>query len=50
MRLICDDLMEVYYWVSDNDENEELSPHFDYEDDALLWKERLKKELYKESD
>ena len=48
MKLICDDYNEIYVWVDDLDENQELSPHFDYEEDALEWKERLLKELVKE--
>ena len=45
MKLICDDFQEVYVWVDDNNEDEELSPHFDYEEDALQWKQRMTKEL-----
>lgn len=45
MKLICDDVNEVYVWVSDDDENEELSPHFDYEEDAIQWRDRMKKAL-----
>lgn len=45
MKLICDDFQEIYVWVDDKDENEELSPHFDYEEDALQWKQRITKEL-----
>ena len=41
MQLICDDVNNIYVWVEDDDENVELSPHFDYEEDALLWKERM---------
>lgn len=41
MRLICDDYNGIYVWVEDHDENQELSPHFDYEDDAIQWKLRL---------
>ena len=41
MQLICDDVNNIYVWVEDDDENMELSPHFDYEEDALLWKERM---------
>jgi hypothetical protein len=37
MRLICDDYRQVYFWVDDHDENQELSPHFDYEEDADKW-------------
>lgn len=45
MRLLCDDYNEVYVWVEDTDENIELSPHFDYEEDAIQWRDRLKKLL-----
>jgi hypothetical protein len=45
MRLICDDFQNVYVWVEDHDENIELSPHFDYEEDALIWKDRIEKLL-----
>jgi hypothetical protein len=41
MQLICDDVNNIYVWVEDDDENVELSPHFDYEEDGLLWKERM---------
>jgi len=47
MTLILDDYNQVYIWVDDDNHDLELSPHFDYEDDALAWKERLKKELAK---
>jgi hypothetical protein len=42
MRLICDDYQQVYVWVEDHDENVELSPHFDYEEDAIQWRDRMK--------
>ena len=45
MKLICDDFQEIYVWVDDDNEDEELSPHFDYEADALLWKQRIQQEL-----
>lgn len=47
MKLISDDIDQVYFWVDDYDENIELSPHFDYEEDAIAWKERMKEELSK---
>ena len=47
MKLICDDYNQVYIWVDDYDENIELSPHFDYEEDAIAWKEKMKEELIK---
>lgn len=49
MKLLCDDHNQVYVWVADNDESDHLSPHFDYEDDAHIWKERLSAEILKES-
>jgi hypothetical protein len=47
MILICDDYNEVYVWVDDDDHDHELSPHFDYEEDALEWRERIKQEVTK---
>lgn len=47
MKLICDDFQEIYVWVDDINEDEELSPHFDYEEDALQWKQRIEEELYR---
>lgn len=41
MRLLSDDIDGVYVWVEDHDENIELSPHFDYEDDAIQWRDRM---------
>lgn len=47
MKLICDDYNQIYVWVDDLDEDNELSPRFDYEEDAIQWKERMKEELSK---
>jgi hypothetical protein len=47
MILICDDYNEIYVWVDDNDHDYELSPHFDYEEDAIAWRERIKLEVTK---
>jgi len=41
MRLICDDYNQVYVWVEDLNEDIELSPRFDYEEDAIEWRNRL---------
>lgn len=41
MRLLCDDIDQVYVWVEDLDENVELSPRFDYEEDAVQWRNRM---------
>lgn len=48
MKLLCDDFNEIYVWVEDNDEDIELSPHFDYEEDAIRWRDRLKNLLVRE--
>ena len=47
MKLLSDDLNGIYVWVDDYNEDIELSPHFDYEEDALAWKKRMKEELSK---
>jgi hypothetical protein len=40
MTLLCDELNGVYVWIVYND-NEilEISPHFDYEEDAIAWRD-----------
>jgi len=47
MKLLADQYNQIYVWVDDYDEDNELSPHFDYEEDALAWKEKMKEELSK---
>lgn len=47
MKLLHDDYNQVYVWVDDINEDEELSPRFDYEEDAELWFTRMKKEVNK---
>lgn len=42
MKLINDEYNDWWVWVEDNDENQELSPHFDYEEDAVQWRDRMK--------
>jgi hypothetical protein len=49
MKLLCDNYNEVYVWVDDSDENVDLSPHFDYEADAIEWRRRIQKELTNEN-
>ena len=49
MRLILDDYNQVYVWVDDLNENEELSPHFDYGEYAKHWRDRMRKELKHEN-
>lgn len=45
MRLLCDDIDQIYVWVDDLDENVELSPRFDYEEDAVQWRDRMQQLL-----
>jgi hypothetical protein len=47
MKLIIDDYNQIYVWVDDEDHDNELSPHFDYEEDAIAWREKMKQELSK---
>lgn len=47
MRLICDDLNISYYWV-DDDNGQHLSPHFDYEADAVQWKHNIENKIYEQ--
>lgn len=37
MKLSRNDYTQVYVWVDDQDENVTVSPHFDYEADAIQW-------------
>jgi hypothetical protein len=41
MKLIADDINQVYVWVSLDATPIELSPHFDYEDDAMQWQQTM---------
>jgi hypothetical protein len=45
VKLINDEYNDCWVWVEDHDENIELSPHFDYEEDATQWRDRMRKEL-----
>lgn len=47
MKLLYDDYNQVYVWVDDYNEDDELSPHFDYEEDAEQWYHRMKNEVNK---
>ena len=48
MRLILDDYNQIYVWVSDDDGNTQLSPHFDYEEDAIQWYGQISKDIFVE--
>lgn len=45
MMLVNDDYAQVYVWVDEDNPDLELSPRFDYEADALQWRDRMKQEL-----
>ena len=45
MKLLEDEFNGVYVWVEELDENIELSPHFDYEEDAIQWRDTMKTKL-----
>jgi hypothetical protein len=49
MTLILDDVDQVYVWVDDKDHDLALSPHFDYEADAIQWRDRMRQELKNEN-
>jgi hypothetical protein len=50
MTLILDDYNGVYVWVDVDDHNNELSPHFDYEEDAIQWYGRVSAHILDEFD
>ena len=41
MTLLHVDYDECWVWVEDKNPDIELSPQFDYEEDAKLWKTRM---------
>jgi len=45
MKLLEDEYNGVYVWVEELNENIELSPHFDYEEDAIQWRDTMKAKL-----
>ena len=46
MRLKQDDANQVYVWVDDDNDSIELSPHFDYEEDATQWFQQVTKSIF----
>jgi hypothetical protein len=44
MRLVHDEYNDCWVWVEDHNEDLELSPHFDYEEDAIRWRDRMRQE------
>ena len=40
MKLSIDEVNQIYYWV-DEEDGSELSPRFDYEEDAIQWYDRI---------
>ncbi len=45
MKLKSDYKNNVYVWVDDDNDTIEMSPHFDYEEDADLWLSRIKESI-----
>jgi hypothetical protein len=45
MKLINDEYNDCWVWVDDMNEDHELSPHFDYEEDAIQWRDRMRQQL-----
>ena len=41
MTLIHDEFGEYWVWVEEKNHDIELSPQFDYEEDARLWRTRM---------
>lgn len=48
MRMSYDDYNQVYVWVDDDNDNIELSPHFDYEEDAIQWYGQISRDIFNE--
>jgi len=44
MRLVHNEYNDCWVWVEDHNEDLELSPHFDYEEDAIQWRNRMRQE------
>jgi len=40
LKLLEDDLKQIYVWVRDDDHSVKVSPHFDYQFDAIQWYEK----------
>lgn len=49
MKLIYDEFNDWWVWVESHNHDLELSPPFDEEQDAILWKIRIKNILREES-
>jgi len=45
MTLIYDEYNDWWVWVDTNNHDHSLSPHFDYEEDAIQWRDRLQQML-----
>ena len=45
MILIYDEYNDWWVWVDPNYQDLSLSPHFDYEEDAIQWRDRLQEML-----
>lgn len=48
MTLIYDDYNDCWVWVDVDDQDREISPHFDYEEDAIQWYGRISQHIFDE--
>jgi phage-related protein len=46
MTLIYDDYNDWWVWVDVDNHDNDLSPHFDYEEDAIQWYGRISKHIF----
>jgi hypothetical protein len=48
MTLIYDDYNDWWVWVDVDNHDNDLSPHFDYEEDAIQWYRRISTHIFEE--
>ena len=48
VTLTYDDYNDWWVWVDVNDNDRHLSPHFDYEEDAIQWYGRISEHIFEE--
>ena len=48
MTLIYDEYNDWWVWVDTDNHDTDLSPHFDYEEDAIQWHGRVSKHIFEE--
>jgi hypothetical protein len=48
VTLIYDEYNDWWVWVDVDDHDNDLSPHFDYEEDAIQWYSRISSHIFEE--